>query len=134
MTGAIRARADARLLSVDFARAAAQIASLVDATVIKAALDPARRIGIGVGVTGYFIGDGARLNPPPQLDPWALIPIDTMLAERLGGPVWVDNDGNVAAVGEAMLGAGRITSDFAYLYFAVGFGGGVIAGGAQLRG
>lgn len=134
LTGAIRARADAPLLSTDFARAAAQIASLIDATVTKAALDPARRIGIGVGVTGYFIGDGARLNPPAQLDPWALIPIDTMLAERLGGPVWVDNDGNVAAVGEAMLGAGRTTRDFAYLYFAAGFGGGVIAGGAQLRG
>jgi predicted NBD/HSP70 family sugar kinase len=134
LTGAIRARADAPLRSVDFARAAAQIASLIDATVTKAALDPARRIGIGVGVTGYFIGDGARLNPPAQLDPWALIPIDTMLAERLGGPVWVDNDGNVAAVGEAMLGAGRTTRDFAYLYFAAGFGGGVIAGGAQLRG
>lgn len=134
LTGAIRARADAPLLSADFARAAAQIASLIDATVIKAALDPSRRIGIGVGVTGYFIGDGARLNPPAQLDPWALIPIDAMLAERLGGPVWVDNDGNVAAVGEAMLGAGRTTRDFAYLYFAAGFGGGVIAGGAQLRG
>ncbi|MDX5985217.1 ROK family transcriptional regulator [Sphingomonas echinoides] len=134
LTGAIRARADAPLLSVDFARAAAQIASLIDATVTKAALDPARRIGIGVGVTGYFIGDGARLNPPAQLEPWALIPIDTMLAERLGGPVWVDNDGNVAALGEAMLGAGRTTGDFAYLYFAAGFGGGVIAGGAQLRG
>lgn len=134
LTGAIRARADAPLLSTDFARAAAQIASLIDATVTKAALDPARRIGIGVGVTGYFIGDGARLNPPAQLDPWALIPIDMMLAERLGGPVWVDNDGNVAAVGEAMLGAGRATRDFAYLYFAAGFGGGVIASGAQLRG
>ena len=134
LTGAIRARADAPLLSVDFARAAVQIASLIDTTVTEAGLDPARRIGIGVGVTGYFIGDGARLNPPSQLDPWALIPIDTMLAERLGGPVWVDNDGNVAALGEAMLGAGRTTRDFAYLYFAAGFGGGVIAGGAQLRG
>ncbi len=38
-----------------------------------------------------------------------------------------------AAVGEAM-GAGRTTGDFAYLYFAAGFGGGVIAGGVPMRG
>ncbi len=134
LTGAIRARTDAPLLSVDFARASEQIASLIARAVSEAGLDPARRIGIGVGVTGYFIGDGARLNPPAQLDPWALIPLDIMLAEQLGGPVWVDNDGNVSAVGEAMLGAGRTTGDFAYLYFAAGFGGGVIASGAPMRG
>ena len=134
LTGAIRARTDAPLLSVDFARASEQIASLIARAVSEAGLDPARRIGIGVGVTGYFIGDGARLNPPAQLDPWALIPLDIMLAEQLGGPVWVDNDGNVSAVGEAMLGAGRTTGDFAYLYFAAGFGGGVIASGVPMRG
>ncbi len=134
LSGAIRARAAAPLVSIDFAQSSAQIATLIDRVVTDAGLDPTKRIGIGVGVTGYFIGDGARLNPPAQLDSWALIPLDTMLAERLGGPVWVDNDGNVAVVGEAMLGAGRTTHDFAYLYFAAGFGGGVVAGGAPMRG
>ena len=134
LTGNIRAHAAAPLVSVDFVRATAQIAALIDGAIAASGLDPARRVGIGAGVTGYFIGDGARLNPPAQLDPWALIPLDTRLAERLGAPVWVDNDGNVAAVGEAMLGAGRTAPDFAYLYFAAGFGGGVVAGGAPLRG
>jgi predicted NBD/HSP70 family sugar kinase len=134
ITGAIRARGSAPLESADFPAAADQLARLIDDTVRTAGLDPARRIGIGVGVTGYFVGDGARLNPPAQLDPWALIPLDTLLADRLGGPLWVDNDGNVAAVGEAMLGVGRTVSDFAYLYFAAGFGGGVVAGGAPMRG
>jgi predicted NBD/HSP70 family sugar kinase len=134
LTGTIRARAAAALARIDFAGAATQIAGMIDAAVKEAELDPVRRIGIGAGVTGYFIGDGARLNPPAQLDPWALIPLDTLLAERLGGPVWVDNDGNVAAVGEAMLGVGRTAPDFAYLYFAAGFGGGVVAGGVPMRG
>jgi predicted NBD/HSP70 family sugar kinase len=134
LAGAIRARAAAPLASVDLPDATAQIAAMIDAAVAKASLDPCRRIGTGVGVTGYFIGDGARLNPPAQLDPWALIPLDTLLAERWGGPVWVDNDGNVAAVGEAMLGVGRTGGDFAYLYFATGFGGGTVAGGRPMRG
>ncbi|WP_156445889.1 ROK family protein, partial [Sphingomonas sp. CCH9-F2] len=34
----------------------------------------------------------------------------------------------------AILGAGRTCPDFAYLYFAAGFGGGVVARGAPLRG
>ena len=132
--GGIRARASAALDTTDFAGGARQIADMVAAAVAGAGLDPARRLGSGVGVTGYFVGDGARLNPPASLDSWALLPLDTMLAETLGGPVWIDNDGNVAAVGEAMLGAGRDCADFAYLYFAAGFGGGVVARGVPLRG
>ena len=132
--GAIRARASAPLEQSDFAAGARQIAAMIADAITEAGLDPARRLGIGCGVTGYFIGDGARLNPPTPLDSWALLPLDTLLAEALGGPVWVDNDGNVAAVGEAILGAGRTCPDFAYLYFAAGFGGGVVARGAPLRG
>ncbi len=134
LAGNVRGRATARLASVELDRAIAQIATMIDETTRDAGLDSARRVGIGVGVTGYFIGDGARLNPPPQLDPWALIPLDAVLAERLGGPVLIENDGNVAAVGEAMLGAGKGVSDFAYIYFAAGLGGGVIANGVPLRG
>lgn len=134
LSGVIRSRLAAPLESVDFDHGCRQLATMIDTAMTDAGLDPVRRIGIGFGVTGYFIGDGARLNPPMQLDSWALIPLDTMLADRLGAPVWVDNDGNVAAVGEAMLGAGRTAQDFAYLYFATGFGGGIVAGGEPLRG
>lgn len=107
---------------------------MIDTAIAAAGWDPAAMVGIGVGVTGYFIGDGARLNPPRLLDPWALVPLDTILSAALGARIWVDNDGNVAAVGEAMLGAGRHVDDFAYLYFSAGFGGGVISAGQPLRG
>lgn len=132
--GSIRARSSAPLERTDLDAGARQIGKMIAEAVARAGLDPARRLGIGCGVTGYFIGDGARLNPPASLDGWALRPLDTLLADAMGGPVWVDNDGNVAAVGEAMLGAGRTCPDFAYLYFAAGFGGGVVARGAPLRG
>ncbi|KQM38747.1 ROK family transcriptional regulator [Sphingomonas sp. Leaf10] len=134
LAGAVRASVSAPLERDDFDAGARQIAAMIDGAITQAGLDPMRRLGTGVGVTGYFIGDGARLNPPAALDSWALRPLDTLLAEALSDAVWVDNDGNVAAVGEAMLGAGRTCPDFAYLYFAAGFGGGVIARGAPLRG
>lgn len=134
LAGTVCGRAAAALKGAELPTGIAQIRSLIAESIDAAGLDPSRRVGTGFGVTGYFIGDGARLNPPPQLNEWALVPLDTILAGELGGPVWVDNDGNVAVVGEAMLGAGRRAENIAYLYFAAGFGGGVIAGGAPMRG
>ena len=134
LAGTVAAARSERLHDVALAPATAQIRTMIAAAVADAGWDPAAMVGIGVGVTGYFIGDGARLNPPRLLDPWALLPLDTLLSDALGAKVWIDNDGNVAAVGEAMLGHGRHIRDFAYLYFAAGFGGGVISGGHPLRG
>ncbi len=134
LSGAIAAQHSERLVDTDIGAACGQIRRMIDRAIGTAGWDRRALVGIGVGVTGYFIGDGARLNPPRLLDPWALVPLDTVLAEELGEKVWIDNDGNVAAIGEAMLGHGRTVRDFAYLYFSAGFGGGVISGGQSLRG
>lgn len=134
LSGTIAAMHTERLEDTAIPPACRQIGRLIDGAVAEAGWNRAALVGIGVGVTGYFIGDGARLNPPRLLDPWALVPLDTILADALGSKVWVDNDGNVAAVGEATLGHGRTVDDFAYLYFSAGFGGGVVAAGKPLRG
>ncbi len=57
-----------------------------------------------------------------------------MFKDALGIPVWVENDGTAAAVGESLLGYGREVDDFAYLHFAAGFGGGLIRNGRAVRG
>lgn len=93
-----------------------------------------RLFGIGVAMTGFFIGKGTPLNPPQPLDDLALIEIDTFLERELGFPVWIDNDGNAAAIGESLLGHGREYRHFAYLYFSHGFGGGLVSSGECLRG
>lgn len=134
LAGTIAASCSARLADTAIAPACAQIRQMLDAAIADTGWDQAALVGIGFGVTGYFIGDGARLNPPRLLDPWALIPLDTVLADAFDNKVWVDNDGNVAALGETSLGYGRTTADFAYLYFSAGFGGGVVASGRPLRG
>ncbi|VXC90429.1 ROK family transcriptional regulator [Sphingomonas sp. 8AM] len=134
LAGGIAAERTERLADTAIPAACAQIGRMIDTAVAESGWDRQALVGIGVGVTGYFIGDGARLNPPRLLDPWALVPLDTLLAGALGEKVWIDNDGNVAAIGEAMLGHGRVARDFAYLYFSAGFGGGVISAGRSLRG
>ena len=66
--------------------------------------------------------------------PLAGIDLDGYLEERLGVPVVVDNDGNVAAVAEWKLGAGRGTRDFVMLTLGTGIGGGLILDGRPYRG
>ena len=96
--------------------------------------DPSRIFGIGLGVTGHFIGEGAKVNPPAPLDDFALVDLQAMFEAEFGLPVAVENDGTVAAIGELLNGHGATTANFAYLFFSAGFGGGVIIDGAVQRG
>jgi len=57
-----------------------------------------------------------------------------LLAERLGHPVSVDNDGTCAALAEWRLGAGTGTSDMVLVTLGTGIGGGLVAGGRLQRG
>ena len=66
--------------------------------------------------------------------PLAGIDLAGYLEERLELPVFVDNDGNVAAIAEWQLGAGRGTRDFVMLTLGTGIGGGLILDGHPYRG
>lgn len=60
--------------------------------------------------------------------------IERVLEDDLRLPVWIENDGNAAAIGESLVGVGRWAKDFVYLYIATGLGGGVILNGDIVRG
>jgi glucokinase len=57
-----------------------------------------------------------------------------VMAERLGLPVFVDNDGNVAALAEHRAGAAVGVDDVALMTIGTGIGGGLILGGSLYRG
>lgn len=99
----------------------------------EAGIEPQRIPGIGIAITG-FLSSRHTFNTPRSLDEWADIDVAAPFAERFGRPAWADNDGNAAAIGESLVGAGRWAQSFAYLYIATGFGGGVIANGTLLSG
>jgi predicted NBD/HSP70 family sugar kinase len=91
--------------------------------------------GIGLSMTGPFIGRGSLINPPLSLpSAWAENELDDFFARRLGYPVWLDNDANCAAVAESILGIGNRIRNFVYLHFTDGLGGGVIQNGRLMRG
>jgi glucokinase len=66
--------------------------------------------------------------------PLANIPFADVMAERLGLPVFVDNDGNVTALAEHRAGAAQGTSEAVVLTIGTGIGGGLILRGAPYRG
>jgi predicted NBD/HSP70 family sugar kinase len=56
------------------------------------------------------------------------------VAERLGVPVWVENDANLATLGEASYGAGRGHDSLIYLKLGHNVGAGLVIGGRLHRG
>jgi glucokinase len=62
------------------------------------------------------------------------VPFRDVMTERLGLPVFVDNDANVAALAEHRAGAALNASDAVLLTIGTGIGGGLILGGEVFRG
>ncbi len=70
----------------------------------------------------------------PALPGWTGLALGPRLAETLGLPVFVHNDGHAAAVGEWAVGAAAGAVDAVVVVLGTGIGGGIIAGGRLLRG
>jgi glucokinase len=66
--------------------------------------------------------------------PLADIPFADLMAERIGLPVFVDNDANVAALAEHRAGAAQGAEEAVVLTIGTGIGGGLILRGELYRG
>lgn len=108
--------------------------TLIDGLVERAGVEGRRIAGVGAAVTGYFVGERRQVNPPDPLGDLAFIDIDSMLVDALQRPVWVENDGKAAAMGEALTGVGRAFRTFAYVFFSKGLGGAVVIDGQVFPG
>ncbi|HET7018250.1 MAG TPA: ROK family transcriptional regulator [Streptosporangiaceae bacterium] len=64
--------------------------------------------------------------PTPFAAPWLPPDPSTALADRLGIPVWVENDANLGALGEGVFGAAAKMSSFIYIKIAQGVGAGLV--------
>lgn len=62
------------------------------------------------------------------------VPIRDLMSERIGLPVTIDNDANVAALAEQRFGAAKGKRDVILLTLGTGVGGGIVLGGEVFRG
>jgi glucokinase len=91
--------------------------------------------GVGIGVPGTVDAErgviGSDIHYVPEL---AGIALTTVVGERLGLPVFADNDVNVLALGEWSFGAGQGMRSLVVLALGTGVGGGIILDGRLHRG
>ncbi len=93
----------------------------------------ARALAVGFGVPGLVEASGRIAVSGGHL-PIAGLGFGVVMAERVGLPVFVDNDGNLALVAEHRHGAARGARDALMLTLGTGIGGGVVIDGRLYRG
>jgi len=97
----------------------------------RAARPGAVAVGLGVPATiNQERGVAIAAVNLPLLD----LPVRDVVEERVGLPVFLDNDGNVAAFAEYLYGAARGKPTMVMLTIGTGIGGGLILGGEIFRG
>jgi glucokinase len=85
--------------------------------------------GIGIGMPGIIDMKTGMLRESPNLPGWAESPVQAQIERRLGTRVFLENDANVAALGEKWLGAAKDFDDMVMLTLGTGVGGGIVLGG-----
>jgi predicted NBD/HSP70 family sugar kinase len=135
LAGRIRARQDVELRGADADGALDTIAAL-QASLVEAVALPLERIdGVVLGVPGVVerSTETLRLTTPhiPGLEGRSFA---DEVRNRVGLPVTLDNDINLAAVGERWTGVARGVDDFAFLSVGTGTGVGLVLGGELHRG
>lgn len=88
---------------------------------------------IGVGVAGLVLPDDGRLVWGPHV-PGTNLDIRTVVSQRYGVPVYVDNDANTAAFAEMEVGAANGYDDVLFVTLGTGIGGAVVIRGSLYRG
>jgi glucokinase len=122
-----------RRLPVDPARGAAGIRHQIEGALPK--LLSGRRIArTGVGFGGPVDWKTGKICRSHQIEGWSEFDLGGWLRQLAGAPVVVDNDANVAALGEAMRGAGAGFNPVFYVTLGSGVGGGLVVDGRIYHG
>ncbi|XP_042581803.1 bifunctional UDP-N-acetylglucosamine 2-epimerase/N-acetylmannosamine kinase-like isoform X1 [Cyprinus carpio] len=86
-----------------------------------------RILGVGVSTGGRVNPqDGIVLHSTKLINEWSSVDIRTPISSALHLPVWVDNDGNCAALAERKFGHGKGVENFVTIITGTGIGGGII--------
>ncbi len=89
--------------------------------------------GVGIGIPG-FLDDATGMAVEVVNLGWKDVSVRDPLKERLGLPIYLENDANSAALGEAWVGAGRGRDSAICITLGTGVGGGIVLGARVLRG
>lgn len=89
--------------------------------------------GVGVGAPSVVKFPEGVVAWAPSLG-WRDLPLRQILEDRLGMPVFVENEVNLIALGESWRGSGRGLSSLICISLGAGIGAGLVLGGQLYRG
>jgi predicted NBD/HSP70 family sugar kinase len=134
VTGTIVARRHERA-RVSSARALiGQIGAIARGLAEDAGIGWDQVVHVTVGSPGVFEPTRGAVTLAPNLPGWGRHGLVEALHGELGARVGVENDVNLAAVGERWKGLGRGVRDFGFLSIGTGVGMGLVLGGELYRG
>ncbi|RFA32815.1 glucokinase [Virgibacillus dokdonensis] len=90
-------------------------------------------LGIGVGAPGFIEDETGFIYEAVNIG-WKNYPLGELLSNQSKLPVFVENDANVAALGENWRGAGNEVANLIAVTLGTGVGGGIIANGRVVNG
>ncbi|HEL2195077.1 TPA: ROK family glucokinase [Streptococcus suis] len=91
-------------------------------------------LGVGMGSPGVVDSEAGTVIGAYNLNWKTLQLVKGQFESALGLPFFIDNDANVAALGEQWVGAGNNNPNVVFMTLGTGVGGGVIAAGNLIRG
>jgi glucokinase-like ROK family protein len=100
---------------------------------VQACPQASRIWGVGVGAPAVTLTEKGIVTWAPALG-WRNLPLKTVMEQALGLPVFVENDVNLAALGEHWCGAGQGVDDLVAIFIGTGIGAGIILNGKLYRG
>lgn len=123
-------------------RTVKQIAAAVRGAIAAAGITEDQVGAVGIAVPGHIdVPNGVVVWAPNFGDyidgsyvPWKNIQLRELVEAELGLAMVMDNDANVAALGEFRFGVGRGTRHLVMFTLGTGIGGGIIVEGEVLRG
>ncbi|MEN6571184.1 MAG: ROK family transcriptional regulator [Anaerolineaceae bacterium] len=110
-----------------------QLLALIDRLLQSPRLAGKKIRGIGVGVPGPVTHHDGNVTWAPALN-WRNLPLKDRLSARYNLPLIVDNDMNLAALGELWFGLGQNARNIILITVTTGIGAGIIIDRALYRG
>lgn len=96
--------------------------------------DKNRMLGIGIGVPGQVDYEKGIIYNLTNVKGWRNVALRDIMRKRLGLPVYIDNDAQLAALGEMEWGAAKGYKDIICITLGSGVGGGIIINGELYHG
>ncbi|UFT97776.1 ROK family glucokinase [Radiobacillus kanasensis] len=97
-------------------------------------IDPKEVQGMGVGAPGFIDSDTGSIYEAVNIGWKKNFDLGKQLQALSGLPVFVDNDANLAALGENWKGAGNLAENLIAITIGTGVGGGIITNGQVVNG